>query len=441
MLNYYYDEQIRRIILHFSRIFNGFQVRRTADSGGYVYETVPIIYGDGSAQAHYIINQASEHAVQAVPRMSVILSNIELNMEQSRYAGLTDNVLFTEKKYDEESGTYINEPNKRYDVERLVPTPVNLSMTLDVWTSNTDQKLQILEQILLLFNPMLEFQKSTNPIDWTAINRVALGGITFDNVGVPRGSDEEPMVMSLEFTVEAYISPPTKVTKQKLIETIITQIKASGDEVCQFEPDAIHITTPNNYAIRVDGTQVTLLGEDGSETDSDGDVYSWPQLIDCYGTLQTGFSKLRLKWHKDLDDEGQDIIGTIEYDPNIDNILHFYIDQDTLPSPTLTEFDMIIDPHHMIPNQELPPLAVGQRYLITDEVGSGSDVWGGLEAEPNDIIEYDGSDWNVVFDASESTGEEVIVNTATSAYLRFKDGNWLPLYEGVYSAGYWRLQL
>ena len=39
-----------------------------------------------------------------------------------------------------------------------MPVPYLLNMQVDVWTSNTDQKLQLMEQILVLFNPALEIQ-------------------------------------------------------------------------------------------------------------------------------------------------------------------------------------------------------------------------------------------------------------------------------------------
>ena len=55
-----------------------------------------------------------------------------------------------------------------------MPTPYTLSMKADIWTSNTDQKLQLLEQILVLFNPALEIQTTDNYIDWTSLSVVYL---------------------------------------------------------------------------------------------------------------------------------------------------------------------------------------------------------------------------------------------------------------------------
>jgi hypothetical protein len=39
-------------------------------------------------------------------------------------------------------------------------------MQVDIWSTNEEMKLQILEQILVLFNPAIDFQKNENPFDW-----------------------------------------------------------------------------------------------------------------------------------------------------------------------------------------------------------------------------------------------------------------------------------
>ena len=59
-------------------------------------------------------------------------------------------------------------------------------------TSNTDQKLQLLEQILVLFNPALEIQQNDNPVDWTTITTVELTDIQWTSRSIPsehRGSN------------------------------------------------------------------------------------------------------------------------------------------------------------------------------------------------------------------------------------------------------------
>ena len=59
-----------------------------------------------------------------------------------------------------------------YSTDRYMPVPYNLTMQVDIWSGNTDQKLQLLEQILILFNPSIQLQQNTNPLDWTSVFEV-----------------------------------------------------------------------------------------------------------------------------------------------------------------------------------------------------------------------------------------------------------------------------
>ena len=64
-----------------------------------------------------------------------------------------------------DDGPYCNQLGAGYTVETVMPSPFRLEVTADIWTSNTDQKLQLLEQILYLFNPDFEIQKPTGKLE------------------------------------------------------------------------------------------------------------------------------------------------------------------------------------------------------------------------------------------------------------------------------------
>ena len=53
-----------------------------------------------------------------------------------------------QKKYNPTTQTFSNDPGNAFTVERHMPVPYNLQYNVDIWTSNTEQKLQLLEQIL-----------------------------------------------------------------------------------------------------------------------------------------------------------------------------------------------------------------------------------------------------------------------------------------------------
>ena len=97
-------------------------------------------------------------------------------------------------------------------------------MKTDIWSTNTDQKLQIMEQILVLFNPSLEIQTTNNYVDWTSLSLIELTGTTFSTRSIPQGIDTEIDVGELTFTMPIWITPPAKVKKLGVIEKIIITI-------------------------------------------------------------------------------------------------------------------------------------------------------------------------------------------------------------------------
>ena len=105
---------------------------------------------------------------------------------------------------------------------------------------STNTNLQILEQILYLFNPDFEIQKSDNYIDWTSLSYVELTGITFSSRSIPVGADTEIDVATMTFSMPIWLSPPVKVKKLGVIQKIIMSIS------CQTIKLNSRRFTPNN---------------------------------------------------------------------------------------------------------------------------------------------------------------------------------------------------
>ena len=80
--------------------------------------------------------------------------------------------------------------------------------------------------------------------------------------------------------------------------------------------------------------------------------------------------------------------------------------------------------------------------MITESIVPTFAEWGGISARENDIIEFDGNKWNVVFDASENSGvKHFIKNTYTSQQYKWTGTQWISSWEGTYNPGFWRLIL
>lgn len=155
-MQYFYDGQIRRYIAQAIRMLSNFKYK-TADG---LEKIVPVTYGDISRQVASILKDNSENKLPSAPRIAVYMSDLEMDRTRLSDATYTSKLHIRERDILEDgssaSGTYGTAQGLNYTVERLMPTPYKLTIKADIWSTNTDQKLQILEQILVLFNPSLE---------------------------------------------------------------------------------------------------------------------------------------------------------------------------------------------------------------------------------------------------------------------------------------------
>ena len=102
---------------------------------------------------------------------------------------------------------------------------------------------------------------------------------------------------------------------------------------------------------------------------------------------------------------------------------------------------------------QFPNAKHSQRYLLTEGTGDinnpANDVataWKGtngdqLIANANDIIEYNGSNWDVIFDASSNSNTNYLTNVTTGLQYKWSGSQWIRSVEGVYPGGEWSLVL
>ena len=95
-------------------------------------------------------------------------------------------------------------------------------MELTIYASNTDQLHQILEQILLIFDPVVQIQKNDAAWDWTKISQVELVGINNEE-NYPISTDRRIINWSLNFMMPIYLSAPLDL-KNNVVDSIIMQI-------------------------------------------------------------------------------------------------------------------------------------------------------------------------------------------------------------------------
>ena len=499
---HFYDGQIRRYLTQIIRLLSNFTYK---DGEGRVRQ-IPVVYGDLTRQVASIIRENSENKIPSAPRMAVYITGLEIDRERTSDSSFVSKVHVRERAFDTEGQEYLNTQGKNYTVERLMPTPYTLSVNCDVWSSNTDQKLQILEQIASLFNPSFPIQTTDNYVDWTSLTVLNLDRIDYSNRTIPVGTESEIDIATLGFTTPIYISPPAKVKKLGVITNIITSIfdESQGTIELGLSPVQSGTVDGTNLTIReervltdIDGKGERIVDYGQFPNDGTGEMdiqvnrtitstvsnatsfsTSWLNLgvyiinntakivdgasigtilwkeffsvePDCY---KPGLTEIRLR-----KENGDYIIGRVTINPDDPSELLITWDTDTLPASTVIEgparnanawssIDYIIDPLRWDPNQAKTP---GLRLMLLGKIGSndnsdGADGWKNNDgtdfvAGENDLVEWDGNRWHVVFDANENKDVIYMNNLNTGTQYRWTGEFWTKSFEGEYSVGSWEI--
>lgn len=452
MADFFYDNQIRRFLIQFAKIFSNWQVTKGKDpAGNEILVRVPIMYGDQSRQASTVIANNSASNLPSAPLITYYISGLEYNQKWTQDPTYVDNISVRQRSYNNETQSYEETQGQAFTIERLMPVPYTLRITVDFWTTNYNQKLQLIEQLGTLFNPALEIQSTDNFIDWTSLSVVFQDGLTFSSRSIPVGTGNPIDIMTWKFYMPIWISTAAKLKKFGVVEKIIASI-FSGKALTDIQDDDLLLgtrqkITPYGYKILLIGNTLQILpqaiafnpGNNNLELppNPDTDIY-WSSVLNVYGTVKPGISQIWLQNPY----MNTDIVGTIVPNPNDDRLLIYNIDPDTLPQNTLDPVDGVINPQLTGPNAGLPGPVNGRRYLLVDNIGATGDstnAWGSVVANANDIIEYNSGtgQWFVSFDSTTATPTtlEYVTNLTTNVQYRFVDDTWMKSYEGWYEAG------
>jgi len=480
-MDFFYDGQIRRYVTQFMRIFIGFKY----EAGDGTQQSVPVMYGDLSRQVANIIRENSENKMPTVPRIACYITGLEQDKGRLSDPTFISKVNIRERRYDEfdDNGdpVYTGEQGGNYTVERLMPTPFTLSMRADIWCSNTDQKLQLLEQILVLFNPALEIQTTDNYIDWTSLSVVYLDGMTFSSRTIPQGVDSDIDIATVDFQIPVWISPPAKVKKLGIVRSIIANIFTEDGDIKELSQLVFNGTQANTVYVNNRYPVILFKSNNNEPRDYDLTIPDKWQAIQTLGLDEKEFANKTLDWNSVLATQGSfkagsyiyfkqpsgyEMRGTFAVNPVDPHILLVTMDEDPnqknasiastvsgiQPRGTI---DAIIDPFQYNPIEKFKGVAnipIGERYLLLETIGDegnsdGPDGWKGPDGSSqqsykllaNSIIEWNGSQWVTLKDPSTLNNPTYIQNLKTKIQYVWNGTEWLKSFEGEYAPGFWRL--
>ena len=432
---------------------------------------VPVRYGDMTRQVGQILKKNSENTIPSAPFIACYIKDMQYDLTRLQDPTFISKVQIRERDFNEETDQYLNVQGNNYTIERIMPSPYKVTFSADIWSTNTEQKLQIWEQLVVFFNPSFEIQTTDNYIDWTSLSTITLENQNWSSRTIPQGINEDIDILNMSFTAPIWITPPAKVKKLGIITKIISNVfseDARGtvssqysafDAAAMFEnisSDAAITVTPGNFDLLIFNNTGRLVHRNGLGDDIDitnpSNSSSWLKLLDLYpGKFRAGLSQLRF-----TQPAGNDVIAYISLDPSDEFSMTLNIDTDTIPSNTIINsrgtVDAVINPETFNPVS----VAATTRYLIlediniSDQIGQGSydgpDAWknadlSDFQAHANDIIEWNGSAWSIVFDSTVVSAVTYITNSYTGTQYKWANETWSKSYEGIYEAKLWRLIL
>ena len=220
--NYHYSAQLRKYIVQFAAVFAGIQVkvgkRNDADEK-LIY--VPIKNSSMDRVVAHIKSENTQNKPIRLPLMTFQLVNVDLAPELRKGIGMERRNSFVPT-----GGLF---PDDITVVEQRQPVPYRAIFELAIWASNQDQHYQIVEQILTLFDPILQIQTSDDIFDWTRLTSIELTDVRFEE-NIPSGTERRMIVSRMGFSVPIYLSIPVKV-HEKYVKDIYFRIGELSNDV------------------------------------------------------------------------------------------------------------------------------------------------------------------------------------------------------------------
>ena len=206
----FYHETIRNIIVGFGTLFNDIHVVRKNNSGVVTQSMkVPLAYGPKQKWLARLDQDAGLDSKVAItlPRMGFEIQN--LTYDPSRKLNRV-------QKFKKVKSSASN--SGKLDTQ-FMPVPYNLNIQLYVMAKNSDDALQMVEQILPYFQP--DYTLTIKDMPEMGVARdipIVLNSINYEDSYQGNYAERRAIMYTLDFTTKFYLYGP--VTSSKVIKTV-----------------------------------------------------------------------------------------------------------------------------------------------------------------------------------------------------------------------------
>ena len=204
----FYHETVRKIIVSFGTMFNEINLVRKDSSGSITQSMkVPLAYGPKEKFLARLRQDAdlSKTVAITLPRLGFEIKNLSYDPTRK---------LNRVQKFKKVKGAKASQLDTQY-----MPVPYNLELELYIMAKQSDDALQIVEQILPYFQP--DYTLTINDMTDMGIKRdvpVVLGGISYEDNYEGDFTARRALIYTLSFTTKFYLYGP--VTSTKVIKTV-----------------------------------------------------------------------------------------------------------------------------------------------------------------------------------------------------------------------------
>jgi hypothetical protein len=207
---YLETRQFEKYISQFARIFKGFQY----DKGDGEEFRIPVVYGGMSRIVAGILSKNDVHQNNRLPMIAVNMTGINMDQLGKRPRTHVDSV----------ANVAVQGSTKV--VNRLVGPAFVMDMEVSIYASSNLELFNILEQILLIFNPRVTIKVDTNMSSGNFLTEASLESIQKE-IQYPLGTERDIVSLSMNFSVPVRLNYPKEI--QDTIIKKITQNVIDGN--------------------------------------------------------------------------------------------------------------------------------------------------------------------------------------------------------------------
>ena len=205
----FYHETMRKVVVAFGTIFNNINIVRTNSSGAVTQSMkVPLAYGPKNKFLTRLREDPNlnKKVALTLPRIGFEISGIAYDPSRK-----LNSIQKFKKTNNSDSGKTMS--------SQFMPVPYNMDFELVVMAKQSDDALQIVEQILPFFQPDYTITLNDNTSMGTTRDvPIILTGVTYSDEYEGSFEDRRVLTYTMSFTAKFYLYGP--VTDQKVIKQV-----------------------------------------------------------------------------------------------------------------------------------------------------------------------------------------------------------------------------